>query len=212
MIEIINLGLNNLGSIVSALAASTKVQPRIISSADESVSPRLVILPGTGSFGAAMGLLDERGFRDRLRAYGAQPSVRIAGICLGMQLLGATSEESPGIYGLGLIGGNTRVLPSFDGVDGRVPHVGWAGLTGPVGGNSFRFTAGTLRDVYFSHSFHLVLEDSDTDVLTVSRGETRFVGAFRKNNITGYQFHPEKSSTFGLDVLTEMLRWAGIED
>ena len=212
MIEVVNLGLNNLGSITSALVASTRAPIRTIAFPGESESPELVILPGTGSYGAAMRLLEERGFRDLFAAYNEQSSVFIAGICLGMQLLGQTSEESPGVSGIGLIEGSVRRLPEFDGADGRVPHVGWAGLEGLEIAQSFYFENRNVRDVYFSHSYHLVLDTPGVDVLTVNRGDTRFTGAFRTGTITGYQFHPEKSSSFGLEIISEMLRWAGIEN
>ena len=212
MIEVVNLGLNNLGSITSALVASTTAPIRTIAFADESESPRLVILPGTGSYGTAMGVLEKRGFRDLIADYGSRSSVFIAGICLGMQLLGQTSEESLGVNGLGLVEGSVQRLPEFGGVDGRVPHVGWAELEGLTATPSFRFGNQGGRDVYFSHSYHLVLNDPAVDLLTVSRADTRFTGAFRTGNLTGYQFHPEKSSVFGLEIISEMLRWAGIEN
>jgi len=212
MIEIVNLGLNNLGSIMSAFASSTKAPIKVVESVSDTDAPRLLVLPGTGSFGVAMGVLEERGLRDAMKDYREQPSVFIVGICLGMQLFAEKSEESPGVRGIGLVSGDVRRLAIFDGLDGRVPHVGWAGLEGLGSAESFIFDDKTQRDVYFSHSYHLVLNDSQADVLTVSRGDTRFIGAFRKNNLSGYQFHPEKSSSFGLHVLSEMLRWAGIED
>lgn len=211
MIEIVNLGLNNLGSLSSALATCTRERVRIIQSPQESASPRLLLLPGTGAFGAAMRVIREQEFEDLIRLEMGSGSSYLAGICLGMQLLAEQSEESIGVEGLGLVKGMVMRLPAKQGHEGRVPHVGWVGLESPQPDNSFALGEENHRDVYFSHSYHLALEEPKADVLWVHRGNKKFVGAFRKDNISGYQFHPEKSSYFGLAILSEMLRWAGIE-
>lgn len=212
MIEILNLGLNNLGSLTSAMASCTREPVRVVQSSQESDHPRLVILPGTGSFGAGMRALNQRGFHDAINFETNFSSSFIVGICLGMQLLAERSEEAPGVHGIGLVKGAVKRLPTTHGVGGRVPHVGWAELEGLSEAKHFSFGGQKQRDVYFSHSYHLELKEPEADVLRVNRGNQSFVGAFRKDSISGYQFHPEKSSTFGLGLLSEMLRWAGIED
>lgn len=211
MIEVANLGLNNLGSLTSALAACTNAKVRVLECAEESRSPRLMIIPGTGNFGAAMSVMREKGFEDLFKSEMVSASIYITGICLGMQLLAESSEESFGVQGLGLVKGVVRRLPAKQGHEGRVPHVGWAGLAGLNEESPFAIAGNNFRDVYFSHSYHFALEERNIDVLWVRRANEKFVGAFRKNNISGYQFHPEKSSNFGLAILSEMLDWAGIE-
>jgi len=218
MIEILDLGLNNLTSLRSALGDSTNAKIRVVSSADDSGSPRLLILPGTGSFGAAMQVLRENGFSDVLRRQQTSSSFFLAGICLGAQLLAIQSEESPGVDGLGFVRGSVERLPRIVGdmdLLGRVPHVGWSALErdgGNIGRNSFHFDEKNQGDVYYSHSYHVVLDEPQAEILWSRRGRERFVAAFRKDLVSGYQFHPEKSSKAGQRVISEMLNWAGIEN
>ncbi len=212
MIEIINLGLNNLNSVVTALEACTKTEIKIIENAAESRFPQLIVLPGTGSFGAAAKKLDEEGFGQLLAQMAAEKHGYIVGVCLGMQLFSEHSEESPGAKGLGILPGAVRKLEEFPGPLGRVPHVGWATL---VRDNQHTFEGippDKLRDVYFSHSYHLELAQDDAETLRVEDGQRSFIAAVRFTNLTGYQFHPEKSSECGLGFIAEMLRWSGIEN
>ncbi len=212
MIEVINLGLNNINSVLSALRSASGVDVRLVDNAEESNNPKLLVLPGTGAFGAAMHALHHGDFLSLIQERVRQDLGFTTGICLGMQLLASESEESPGIQGLSLIEGTVRRLPSFLGHDGRVPHVGWATLHRQCPSDFPGLPEADLRDVYFSHSFHLNLEQRDTESLVVQEGERRFLAAFRKGNLSGYQFHPEKSSGFGMQIIHDLLRWSGIEN
>ncbi len=212
MIEVINLGLNNINSVLSALRSASSVDVRPIHDARESKSPKLLVLPGTGAFGAAMQAMHNGGLVALIEDRVQRDLGFTAGICLGMQLLATESEESQGVGGLGLVEGVVKRLPSFSGQDGRVPHVGWATLHRQSPTDFPELPQPELRDVYFSHSFHLKLDQADVESLVVREGKRRFLAAFRTGNLSGYQFHPEKSSNFGMRIIDDLLRWSGIEN
>lgn len=212
VIEVVNLGINNLSSVLSALGTVTRAPVRVIEDATESDHPSLIVLPGTGAFGAAVERVSSGGFDRLLGEKASDQSCFLVGICLGMQLLARDSEESPGVPGLGFLNATVRRLEPFEGLGGRVPHVGWATLHRAEESHFTGLTDGHLRDVYFSHSYHVTVDDDSCERLEVKAGPRQFTAAVRSGRVSGYQFHPEKSSACGLEVLTEMLRWAGIED
>jgi glutamine amidotransferase len=210
VIEVINLGLNNLSSVLSAIESRTAQEVRAISSAKESQNPQLMVLPGTGSFGSAAGRLRQEGFFELISESLKSSEFFFAGICLGMQLLALKSEESPSALGLGILPGEVLRLDEFAGPDGRVPHVGWASL---VRENPLDFgEMQRVGDVYFSHSYHLVAHETSLETIHVDYGSRRFLAAIRFGNISGYQFHPEKSSATGLAFIDDLLKWSHIEN
>lgn len=198
---IVNLGAGNLGSIPNMLRrlgheATVTDDVDLVAKADR------LILPGVGAFDAAAASLAEGGLRDALDD-AVHRGTPVLGICLGMQLLGESSDEGV-LPGLGWIPGRCLRLPE-SGPDGpvRVPHIGWSVLT------VRRPTAlfGAMTDdarFYFAHSFHLVPTD-DADVLAVSRYGADFVAAVERENVAGVQFHPEKSHRHGMQVLAGFL-------
>lgn len=210
MIEVISLGLNNLNSVLSAIESRTKEDVRAITSAEESKNPRLMVLPGTGAFGSAAIGLRTQGFFELIPDSLKDPQFFFAGICLGMQLLATKSEESPGAVGLGVLPAEVQRLEDFSGPDGRVPHVGWASL---VREDQSHFgEMHSMGDVYFSHSYHLVANENSIETIHVDYGSRRFLAAIRFGNISGYQFHPEKSSATGLAFIDDLLKWSQIEN
>lgn len=202
-VEILDLGLNNLSSLASGLKASdSKLEVRTISNANESEKPKLFILPGTGSFGAAMESLRKRGFEELLLE--RDPDAKIFGICLGMQLLGTKSEESPEAKGLDFIQGKSVKLKSTS--DARVPNVGWTSVERTSqGAPSYIDPHG---DFYFVHSYKFVPDDKEDALFSSTHGDTAFVSGIYSRNICGVQFHPEKSSRPGINLLTSILKWA----
>ncbi|MEO2057414.1 MAG: imidazole glycerol phosphate synthase subunit HisH [Thermoleophilia bacterium] len=163
-----------------------------------------VVLPGVGRFGAAMERLDERGFTGMLRDR-ASSGTPVLGICLGLQLLLDESEESPGVAGLGLIPGRVERLRT----SAKVPHIGWSEVhwregaaLGPVSGGP------ADRTYYFVHSYACVPTDAD-DVLGTAEHGVGFTAAVGRGGVCGVQFHPEKSSAAGLELLDRWL--AGVQ-
>ena len=119
------------------------------------------------------------------------------GICLGLQLLFESSEESPGVDGLGILKGRIVRIP--DNHDLKIPHIGWNSLKYPNEGKLF---AGLEEDayVYFVHSYYLQAEEPETVAATTWYG-TDIHAAVEKGNVFACQFHPEKSSDTGLQIL-----------
>lgn len=155
-----------------------------------------VILPGVGAFGDAM---------EHLRAYGLVEVIHeiigkktpFLGICLGLQLLFERSEEAPGVEGLGVLKGEILRIP--EGADRKIPHMGWNSLKLQNDGKLFR---GLPKEpyVYFVHSYYLKAED-ERIVTAVTEYGTAIHAAVEWENVSACQFHPEKSSETGLQIL-----------
>lgn len=195
MIGIIDYDAGNIRSVEKALSylgEKTVVSrdPDILKSVDK------VILPGVGSFGQAM---------ENLHRYELVPVIRdmiedgkpFLGICLGLQLLFESSEESPGAEGLGILKGKILKIPSSPGL--KIPHMGWNSLQLQNNGRLFRNIPQDTY-VYFVHSYYLQADDEDIVAATTEYG-VKIHAAVEKDNIFACQFHPEKSSIVGLQIL-----------
>ena len=179
----------------------------IIPNASVSSGPNLLVLPGLGSFGAGMHEIKKRSF-DTLIRQSLDGGARLVGICLGMQLLGKTSEESPGVQGLSLI---PAVVEKLTSEIERVPHVGWAASKSKFPQNRFN-SLSSNGDFYFVHSFHLRPEDEGNILCKTVFGENEFVSGVISERIIGLQFHPEKSGGKGKALISELIEWARNED
>ncbi len=195
MIAIIDYDAGNLKSVEKALGRLGKEtvvtrDPQTILAADQA------ILPGVGAFGDAMGNLHRFGLVDVIHGF-ADSGKPFLGICLGLQLLFESSEESPGIKGLGLLPGKIRKLPGGTGL--KIPHMGWNSLEIMDGKQLFQdIDQGAY--VYFVHSYYLEASDP-ADVAAVTEYGTRIHAAVEHNNLFACQFHPEKSGETGLQIL-----------
>ncbi|MDR0382038.1 MAG: imidazole glycerol phosphate synthase subunit HisH [Oscillospiraceae bacterium] len=199
MIAIVDYGMGNLHSVEKAFA-HLGAPSFITDRADEIERAGHVVLPGVGAFGDACDRLREKGLTEILarRAGDGRPFL---GICLGMQLLFAGSEEAPGVPGLGLFPG---VFQKFPETVGKVPHMGWNSLTYDPDCPLFADLPGT--EMYFVHSFALFER-------THAVAETDYGGVFYpaagRGRLYGVQFHPEKSGRAGLALLRNFARWEG---
>ena len=195
MIGIIDYDAGNIKSVEKALnylGEETVVtrDPQILLGADK------VILPGVGSFGAAM---------EKLHKYGLVPVIKeivekgtpFLGICLGLQLLFESSEETPGVEGLGILKGKIVKIPPCEGL--KIPHMGWNSLHLQNGGRLFKDVPEETY-VYFVHSYYLKAEDPQI-VKAVTDYSTCIHASVEKDNVFACQFHPEKSSRWGLKML-----------
>jgi glutamine amidotransferase len=203
-VEVLDLGINNLASLRRGLSAAGARELRVIASNEESRGADLMVLPGVGAFGAAVNELKQRGLDETLKHHVARGGY-LVGVCLGMQLLTTASEESPREIGLDFVHGQVRRLEPNAGA--RVPNMGWG--SSKTGDASIDFpTLARPLDYYFVHSF-AVIPDNDDDILaTSSFGDLHFVSAIIHDNVLGVQFHPEKSSRPGAQLLAEILEWA----
>lgn len=195
MIAIIDYDAGNLKSVEKALIAVGET-PVVTRDAATILSADKVILPGVGAFGEAMERLHEYGLVDVIRQVVAQ-GTPFLGICLGLQLMFESSEESPGVEGLGLLKGQILRIPDAPGL--KIPHMGWNSLEITPGARLF---AGLEKGayVYFVHSYYLKAEDPAIVAATTDYS-TCIHASVESGNVFACQFHPEKSSEVGLRIL-----------
>ena len=202
MIGIIDYDAGNIKSVEKALQSlgqETAVtrDPETLLQADK------VILPGVGAFGDAMGRLRQYGLEEVIHQI-AEKGTPFLGICLGLQLLFDSSEESPGVKGLGLLPGKILRIP--DGEELKIPHMGWNSLEITPGARLFR---GIPQDsyVYFVHSYYLKAEDPAIVAASAQYGVS-IHASVERDNVFACQFHPEKSGEIGLRILKNFIELA----
>lgn len=195
MIGIIDYDAGNIRSVEKALSylgEKTVVSrnPETLKNADK------VILPGVGSFGQAM---------ENLHRYELVPVIQdmikegkpFLGICLGLQLLFESSEESPGVEGLGILKGKILKIPPSPGL--KIPHMGWNSFQLQNNGRLYRNIPQDTY-VYFVHSYYLQAREPEI-VKAVTEYSTEIHASVEKDNVFACQFHPEKSGKYGLEIL-----------
>lgn len=197
MICVVDYGVANLGSMLNMLR-KVGVEAERIDTPEGLVEARKVVLPGIGAFDHGMSALAQRGLIEPLRKKVLEDGVPILGVCLGMQLLGAGSEEGES-SGLGLVAATCRRIRPLEGSGLKVPHMGWSGIS-PRRCSSLLEGLDEQSRFYFVHSYHLVCDDPE-DILACSRYGSDFVSVVERGNIFGVQFHPEKSHRFGMALL-----------
>lgn len=195
MIGIIDYDAGNIKSVEKAflhLGEEVLVSrnPEILLKANK------VVLPGVGSFGQAMENLNRYGLVQVIQEI-AGSGTPFLGICLGLQLLFEKSEESPGVKGLGILKGEILKIPSSSGL--KIPHMGWNSLKLQNNGRLFQGIPEETY-VYFVHSYYLKAEEEEI-VKAVTDYSTCIHASVEKNNVFACQFHPEKSSNYGLKIL-----------
>lgn len=195
MIAIIDYDAGNIKSVEKALLSigETPVltrDPEVILQADH------IILPGVGSFGDAMENLNKFGLIDVIHE-AINRKIPFLGICLGLQLLFESSEETPGVEGLGILKGRIVKIPPAPGL--KIPHMGWNSLHLQNNGRLFKDIPEQTY-VYFVHSYYLQAEDPEI-VKATTQYSTDIHASVEKDNVFACQFHPEKSSKWGLKIL-----------
>jgi imidazole glycerol-phosphate synthase subunit HisH len=195
MITIINYGMGNLGSVQN-MFKRIGIDSQIATNIEEVDKAQKILLPGVGAFDAAMQRVDDLGLRDILQRKANVEKIPFLGICLGMQLLSASSDEGQ-LRGLGLIEAQTKKF-SFDSKDIKIPHMGW-NFVHKV--NESPLTVGFASDFrfYFVHSFYVKCTHKANVVMQTEYGG-RFDSIIQRDNVFGAQFHPEKSHRFGMKL------------
>lgn len=196
---IVVLEMGNVGSIVNMLKKIG--EKAIVSDNDEVIqSADKMILPGVGSFDVGMAWLNASGLAEKIRRHAILAGKPLLGICLGMQMLGQSSEEGQ-TAGLGLIPFQTRRFrmdPENSGL--KIPHMGWDVVSFTKKDSPLLYGLTEPQRYYFVHSYHAVCDNEDNLLMTCDYGYT-FAAAVQKNHIYGVQFHPEKSHHFGMALL-----------
>lgn len=199
MIGIVDYGRGNLRSVEKALE-KLGFQALIMSSPQEVAQARGIILPGVGAFADAMAALKKGNWLDPLREY-VQAGKPFLGICLGMQLLFEIGEEHGEHQGLGFLPG--RVVKFPPGL--KIPHMGWNNLKIVYPNILCRNIPDNVY-CYFVHSYYADPADKTCIVATSDYGFA-FPAIVGKDNVWGAQFHPEKSSPWGLVMLDNFGKW-----
>lgn len=212
MLVIVDYKMGNLHSVKKKLDR-LKVDAVISSDPAVILNATKLILPGVGHFGNAMQNLREMNLLDALNEAVLVKKTPILGICLGMQLMAKTSEETleHGVrrggsieHGLGWFDAEVVKFSFEDTLRFKVPHTGWNTI-------SIEKESPIMRDIpvnsefYFVHSYYMKVNDS-SDVLTYTDYGTRFASAVSKGNIYGFQYHPEKSHDVGMKLLENFSR------
>lgn len=199
MISILDYDAGNIKSVEKALTYLGE-EAVITRDRDVIMSSDKVILPGVGCFGDAM---------DRIREYKLDQVIYdvvdagkpFLGICLGLQLLYKTSEESPGAVGLGVLNGEIVRIPDAPGL--KIPQIGWNSLDITPGARLFQGIEGHPY-VYFVHSYYLKSHDMQ-DVAATTHFSVDIHASVEHGNVFACQFHPEKSSKVGLKILENFI-------
>ena len=204
-VVVVDYGVGNLLSVQRGLEYCGA---NVILTADTEIilAAKRVILPGVGAFANAMQALKDLGLVDVLREL-AKCNTPLLGICLGMQLLLEESEEFGVTTGLGLIPGRVIAVPDHTLSDAmqKIPHIGWSGLQPPNAVVGWQKTL--LQDnrpgdaVYFVHSFMAVPTNPAHRIADCLYGGHKIPATIGRDQITGCQFHPEKSGEVGLKIL-----------
>ena len=206
-VTIADYGVGNLHSVAKAVLAGGG-NPVLVQSPEELLKADIIILPGVGAFDHCVTLLKENNLWDALIEVVTQGKP-LLGICVGMQMLLSQGEEFGGGEGFGFIPGVVSPIPSVGGtgVTHKIPHVGWSELLlTKVGKKNKIFT--NLEDnksTYFVHSFAAQPDKKDDILAFCNYNGVEICAAVGRDNIIGFQFHPEKSGKVGIDLLESFI-------
>lgn len=195
MIAVIDYDAGNLKSVEKALV-SLGEDCIVTRDAETILGADKVILPGVGAFGDAMEKLHRFGLVEVIRKVAAA-GTPFLGICLGLQLLFRSSDESPGVEGIGLLDGEIVSIPPKEGY--KIPHMGWNSIEIKEGAGLFRGIENQSY-VYFVHSYYLKA-DHPEDVAATTDYIVPIHASVEHGNVFACQFHPEKSGDVGLQIL-----------
>lgn len=207
-VALVDTGHANLRSVKKALElAGRELSSEVV--IERTRDPEVVrgldkiVVPGQGGFGDCLSGL--RGGLDEAIVERIGAGVPYFGICLGLQALFESSEEAPGVAGLGVFPGRVRRLAAAPGL--KIPHMGWNELELASGGHPVLEAAGGQGAwFYFVHSFHAEPADASLVKARSSYGPNFVTAAVAKDNVLATQFHPEKSQAAGHELLTAFLR------
>jgi imidazole glycerol-phosphate synthase subunit HisH len=204
VIVVVDYGVNNLASVVRALAAGG-FEARLSRDPDEVRRADRVLVPGVGNFGQGSRTLSSTGLGDAIKEV-SSAGRPVLGICLGLQLFFETSEEAPDARGMGILPG--RVHRFSSGLP--VPHVGWAQVTLTDSGRRHPMLQDTFDNgtqfFYHVHSYHPTAMPDDAVLGTGDYGGV-FPTLIGRGSVLGAQFHPEKSQVAGISLLAAFAQW-----
>jgi glutamine amidotransferase len=204
-VSIIDYGMSNLLSICRAFE-HIGAEVKVIDAADDVMNAEYLVLPGVGAFPDGMKELRERKLVEPIQNF-AGSGKPLLGICLGMQMLLSKGHEHIETNGLDIIKGEVLPLPR-DMKGFKVPNINWHSCEENKGkwkGSVFENT-GNGTFFYFVHSYYACPGDDENILATSQFGDLKFAAAVKRENVTGTQFHPEKSGEEGLDLLRMFIK------
>ncbi len=198
---VLDYGAGNLRSVLNAFAAIGH-KAKLVACAADFAEIEVLVFPGQGAFGDSVRILTERGLWQPLQAWLAAGRPYL-GICLGYQLLFESSEESPGVAGLGAVPGIVR---KFDATAAglKIPHMGWNEAHWTPQAEPLIQGLPNPCFVYFVHSYYPVMNEPALAACTTDYG-VEFISGIQRPNLVAVQFHPEKSQATGLQLLRNAL-------
>jgi len=203
MIAIIDYGIGNLRSVHNAVSfISPQTKSIVTSDPDVVAKADRVIFPGQGAMPDCILQLEKRGLKESVIEAAKQKP--FLGICLGLQMLFETSEEG-GVNGFGLLPGVVKRFQLNENERIKIPHMGWNKVHLSNRHQMWNKIDSDSR-FYFVHSFYAEVTNKSLEMATSSHGE-KFTCAIAKDNIFAVQFHPEKSSELGLQLLKNFISW-----
>jgi imidazole glycerol-phosphate synthase subunit HisH len=212
-VAIIDYGSGNLHSAAkafqrAALEAGSPLKVKVTAEPEEVCAAERIVLPGVGAFAdCRQGLVNIPGMIEALEESVRQRGKPFLGICVGLQLMAERGLEHGATPGLGWVAGEVRAIEPHD-ASLKIPHMGWNTLD--IARKHALFegipTGAAGLNAYFVHSYHLVPTAPETLVATTDYAGpiTAFIA---KDNMAGSQFHPEKSQTLGLKLISNFLKW-----
>jgi glutamine amidotransferase len=202
-VSIVDYDTGNIFSMVNAVRRLGH-DAELVSTPEQIARAHYLILPGVGAFGDAMRKLGARGLVEPIRQLHAK-GAPILGVCLGLQLFFESSEEDGAVAGLSLLPGTVRRFPNASGY--KIPQIQW-NMAAPTAESRVFSGLRSSDFYYFVHSYY-VLPDRPRDIAATSEYcEMQYSSAVEVDNLTGVQFHPEKSADAGLKLLGNWLRAA----
>jgi glutamine amidotransferase len=213
-VAIVDYDLGNLFSVLQACKVAG-IDAEITDDPKKVAAASAVILPGVGGFPQAMATLKRKGLVSSIKDQVAAGRP-LFGICLGQQLLMQSSAAYGATEGLSLIEGDVVRLPDVAGPNGRrlpIPHVGWGAITPSDAGAAWKDTplgaAKPGAEFYFVHSYHVRPRHAEDVLALADFGHVKYCAAVRRGMVFGFQFHPERSGSVGLEFYRQMKRIIG---
>ena len=200
-IGIINYGMGNIQSIKNALNMVSDQNVFLLNQEKDYKSVETIILPGVGAFGPASNRLANLGTTQLIKKH-VRAGKKLNGICLGMQLLFDQSEEDGSHQGLGLVSGTIQKLEASKVPFEKIPSMGWHCTHFQ---NSPEYRNVHQKKFYFVHSYHALPINPQDVLATYKRSDKHIVAAVQRENVFGFQFHPERSGVLGLDLLGKVM-------
>lgn len=198
---VLDYGAGNLRSVLNAFEA-IGAHAHLVTKPEDFACIDVLVFPGQGAFGDSVRILKETGLWEPLRDW-LRAEKPYLGICLGYQLLFESSEESPGVEGLGVAKGRVRKFEIANGL--KIPHMGWNVAKWEASQSAVWDGLPNPTHIYFVHSYYPEVQDESLALCRTDYGAS-FISGIAKKNLVAVQFHPEKSQEAGLTLLRNALK------